>query len=464
MVLTLFVAGNPAFGQTVQIDMDEASFAYGPGQSLVEIYLSFDAAGLTFREHERGMLAQLPVVYSLNRSSSAALDGTPVDPVYSDTGSISFVVVDTTLLQPGQFFVHQFRTTVPPGEYEMVIDVLEDSLDGRQPFSLRRDVVVPDYEVEGLVALSDLTLASSILQSSDRTSVFYKNGMEIRPNANQLYGGGLSQVFYYVEAYNLDESKVGANEYTVLSYIAEANQSGPISGLSNRKKRTIRDPDVLIGSFDVSKLASGSYFMKLAVLDADNQSLVEQSRKFFVYNPDVQREIVLGDEVNFESSEFAGMSETEVSRAFELISVIATNRERRRLKSIEDEEERRRFLFDFWAARDPNPATRENEFRDEYYRRVQFAEERYSSSFTDGWKSDRGQIILRYGMPSAVDPHLYDRGYSPYEIWEYNNIAGEGQALFVFADRQGFGDFEQVHSTVTGETQSPNWLLDLQRK
>ncbi|MCB0718958.1 MAG: GWxTD domain-containing protein [Bacteroidetes bacterium] len=461
---SLFMIAVPASSQGLQVDMDEASFAYGPEASLVEVYLAFDAAGLSFVPHERGMVAQLPIIYSLSRSTNAELEGTPVEPVYADTGAINFVVADTSLLQRGQYFVHQLRTTVPPGEYEMTVDIMADSLAGRQGLVLRRDVVIPNYRDKGLVKLSDLALASSIARSDNRESVFYKNGLEIRPNANQLYGGGLSTLFYYVEAYNLNAEAVGGQDYTVLSFISEANQAGPMEEYSSRRQRDIRDPDVIVGSFDISGLPSGSYFLKIAVLDSDNESLVEQSRKFFVYNPDVERAAITGEEVSFESSEFAGMSDADVERAFDVIGVIATSRERSRLKRIEDGEEKRRFLYEFWETRDPNPSTRENEFRDEYYRRVQFADERYASSFNDGWKSDRGHAVLKYGMPSAVDPHLYDRDTSPYEIWEYNNIPGQGQAIFVFADTQGFGNFELVHSTVSGERRNPDWITELRKK
>jgi hypothetical protein len=66
-------------------------------------------------------------------------------------------------------------------------------------------------------------------------------------------------------------------------------------------------------------------------------------------------------------------------------------------------------------------------------------------------------------MPSAVEPHLYDRDMEPYELWQYNNIPGEGQAIFVFADRNGFGEFELLHSTVSGEPKLPNWQQELRQ-
>ncbi|NBW94914.1 MAG: hypothetical protein EBR20_11300, partial [Bacteroidetes bacterium] len=67
---------------------------------------------------------------------------------------------------------------------------------------------------DGLVGISDVTLASSIEQSPDRDNVFWKNGLLIRPNANQLFGSGLNTLFYYAEVYNLDQVESSNGTYT----------------------------------------------------------------------------------------------------------------------------------------------------------------------------------------------------------------------------------------------------------
>ena len=79
----------------------------------------------------------------------------------------------------------------------------------------------------------------------------------------------------------------------------------------------------------------------------------------------------------------------------------------------------------------------------------------------EGWKTDRGRAYIKYGSPSNIEPHLYDRGFKPYELWEYNNIPGAGHALFVFADLTAFGEFELIHSTVAGERKLVNWIDEL---
>jgi GWxTD domain-containing protein len=199
------------------------------------------------------------------------------------------------------------------------------------------------------------------------------------------------------------------------------------------------------------------------VLNENNESMAEQARKFFVFNPDVEREQATTLEMSFETSPYATMSEEEVEKGVKHIELIATDRERSRIKSIEDLDERRRFLMEFWRARDPNPSTSNNEFRDEFYGRLQYANQRYTTSLQEGWNTDRGRVIIKYGTPSQIDPHLYDRDAKPHEIWEFNNIPGEGQAVFIFADLSSFGEFELIHSTVTGEMRSPDWQQQVRR-
>ncbi|MCH8276898.1 MAG: GWxTD domain-containing protein [Bacteroidetes bacterium] len=448
----------------IQLDVDHASFAYGEGQSIVEIYLAFEAATLTFELDSLGYVAYLPVDLGVYRSTQAELTGTPRGPIWSDSLDLSFVIADTTDLAEGQHFVHQVRTTVPPGEYELRVDIAADQIGGRLALELRRDMLIPDYSDADAVALSDVTLATSIQRSDDRDDLFYKNSMVIRPNANQLFGSGLDRLYYYAEVYNADLVQSSAGKYTVMTYIAEANVPQPISDLQRRTERDQRPIDVLVGSFDLKKLPSSSYFLRIVILNENNEAVVEQSRKFFVYNPGVERvQQIVGLEVSFETSRYASMTEEEVDASEEHIRIIATERERNRLKGIEDLDERRRFLMDFWLKRDPNTSTPINEYREEFLARVQYANDRYTTNFDEGWRTDRGEIFIKYGAPTAIDPHLYDRDTVPYETWEYNNIPGAGQAIFVFADRDGFGMYELIHSTVTGERRLANWRAELRR-
>lgn len=461
--LFLLPAQGTSAQQAIQLDLDHSSFAFDSESSLVEMYLAFEAATLIFKADSMGFTAALPVDVSIVHASDAVLEGTPMDAVWSDSLDLQFVLADTSGIQPGQQFVHQIRANVAPGEYEIVVDVPADTSVGRQSLSLRREVVVPDFSDNDAVGLSDVTLASELRRARDRDEAFYKSGLVVRPNANQLFGLGLPHVYYYTEAYNLESLASTENEYTVFAYLSEVNLPQPLPDHQKRQSRPLRSPDVLVGSFDVSALPSGSYFLRIALLNSENESLVERSRRFFVYNPGVERAPVVAAEEEFETSQYATMTEEQVEQARKHIEIIATATERRRLDGIEDLDERRRFLMDFWRKRDPVPSTSINEFQEEFYQRLQYANDRYTSTFMEGWETDQGRTIIKYGPPSRFDPHLMDRETAPYEIWEYNNIPGEGQAIFVFADRSNFGLFELIHSSVAGERKLANWQQELRR-
>lgn len=447
----------------VTLNVDHAVFAYSEDASLLELYLAVEAATLDFERDSAGFRAELPLDIALRRSATAALQGVSDQVAWADSIVLNFSLPDTTNLSEGQHFIHQLRTAVPPGEYELSLSVPASAAHGRQLLELRRDILVPELGDDGRVALSDVTLASEIQPGNDRTNPFFKNGLVIRPNANLLFGQGLDQLYYYAEAYGVNELAGSDGNYTVYTYVSEANRPQPVADLSRRLDREARTPDVLVGQFDVGALPSGSYFLRLAVLNEENEAVVEQARKFFVYNPGVERERPPAVDIDFEASQYATMTQEDVEQSFEHIAIIANESEQRRMRRLADLEARQRFLKEFWDKRDDNPATTINEFRDEFYRRLQYVNDRYSSNRQPGWKTDRGRTVIRYGMPANIEPHLYDRDAAPHEIWQYNSIPGEGQAIFVFADLNGFGLFELIHSSVAGERSIPNWEAELRR-
>src|SRR5690554_3456643 len=108
----LLVCGLPGRGAAqpataVQVNLDHAAFAYDASTSLLELYLSFEAASLPFDPAEQGFESALPLDLVLRRSTEAALPGTPSEPVWQDSLLLRFAVADTSAVQAGQQFVHQ---------------------------------------------------------------------------------------------------------------------------------------------------------------------------------------------------------------------------------------------------------------------------------------------------------------------------------------------------------------------
>ncbi|MEM1041485.1 MAG: GWxTD domain-containing protein [Bacteroidota bacterium] len=464
-----FAAAAPAFAQQpaailpLQLDVDHAAFRYDAETSLVEAYLAFEASSLPYVRADEQFEVVLPVIVGLRRSSTGGLAQASETLAFADTLAYRFAVPDTSGLVQGQYFVQQVRAAVPSGEYVLEVDVLGNEDLGRAAFAARSDVSVPDFEGAGdRVMVSDLTLASSIRRSEDREIPFYKNGLAVLPNPNKLFGQGLPTLYYYAEAYGLDAA-AGGGTYTLFAYLASSDLAQPMAGFQQRTERAARPTDVLVGQFDLSEVPSGSYYLRLALLDENNEALAEQGRKFFIFNPGVAQPVAEADGSSYEANLYAVMPEEEVEQNLAHAGVLANDREQGQMRRLATLDAKRDFLARFWAGRDENPLTPINETRRRFYELVQYTNGRYSTSFTEGWNTDRGNVVLKYGQPSQVDPNLYDSETVPHETWEYDNIPGAGRSLFVFVDRLGFGDFELIHSTVNGEVSMPDWQQQLRR-
>lgn len=132
---------------------------------------------------------------------------------------------------------------------------------------------------------------------------------------------------------------------------------------------------------------------------------------------------------------------------------IITDEERTAFKRLATDEEREQFIEQFWLRRDPSPDTQENEFKEEHYRRIAYANERYASGIP-GWKTDRGRIYITFGPPDENESHpsggTYERPFEegggttstyPFEKWRYRWIEGIGSDIII----------EFVDPTMTGE-------------
>ncbi len=86
------------------------------------------------------------------------------------------------------------------------------------------------------------------------------------------------------------------------------------------------------------------------------------------------------------------------------VGYIITDEERKAFKRLSTDDERENFIEAFWLRRDPTPDTEENEFKEEHYRRIAYANERFASGIP-GWKTDRGRIYIVYGPPDEIDDH-----------------------------------------------------------
>jgi GWxTD domain-containing protein len=136
---------------------------------------------------------------------------------------------------------------------------------------------------------------------------------------------------------------------------------------------------------------------------------------------------------------------------------IITDEERAAFKQLSNDEERDNFIEAFWQRRDPTPDTEENEYKEEHYQRIAYANEHFAAG-VPGWKTDRGRMYIVFGKPDEIDSHpsggTYERPMEegggetstfPFEDWRYRYIDGIGQEVIMeFVDTCMCGEYHMT--------------------
>lgn len=129
---------------------------------------------------------------------------------------------------------------------------------------------------------------------------------------------------------------------------------------------------------------------------------------------------------------------------------IITPEERDVFLKLQTDEERDRFIEEFWRRRDSDPKTAVNEFKEEHYRRIQYANEHFTAGIP-GWKTDRGMVYIKFGPPDDIEDYPAGSTYvrlnhegggttlvHPFQVWRYNYIEGVGDNVEIeFVDPHG---------------------------
>ena len=136
------------------------------------------------------------------------------------------------------------------------------------------------------------------------------------------------------------------------------------------------------------------------------------------------------------------------------VAYIISDEERKAFKNLSNDEEREAFIEQFWLRRNPNPDSPENEFREEHYRRIAYANEHFAAG-KPGWKTDRGHVYIAFGKPDSIDSHPSGGSYQrpmdegggetstfPFEVWHYRYLESIGENIDLeFVDTCMCGDY-----------------------
>jgi GWxTD domain-containing protein len=426
-----------------RLDRDYCVFRNEDSRIFLEFYYSFHQTQLLFIRSTSGFDAagelKLDIVStSLNNS------------VIQRTFKIPLSIPDTASYNKNSNLTGQLNILLDSGRYIFHITALDyynpaDSVIYTDSINLSR---FP----ENMIAISGIQLSSNIGRSEDIKGVFYKNTLEVVPNPLGLFGNNLSKLFYYFELYNIQKAYI-SEDYSIVSKITDLNDN--VLKTNTRKYRIKNNTKVEYGEFDVNDLKTNSYKLVIEVQNNKDSTIVKNQKKFIIFNTDTSAVTNQPAADDYLLSEYANFTEKQIDDEFLYAIYIATDTDKDQFELLKTLESKRKFLFEFWKHKDIA--------KQEYFRRIKYANTNLKTDFSPGWKTDRGRVYCTYGPPTDIERHPFEGQQRAYEIWTYDNL--QGGVIFVFADLgNATGNYGLIHSTARNEFRDDNWKDKLRIK
>jgi GWxTD domain-containing protein len=321
--------------------------------------------------------------------------------------------------QRGEDISDHLDFQVPPARYRVEVTVTD--LVAERASSTNVPIEVPSAQ-PGLVWFSDLTLGVVEGTGAGAAPGF-------TPNPSRRYGDNIAAFAAMGEIYDRRGQDAGDATYRLFYKVVSETGEQLFSAdttLSRHEGKT---------SFQLHprlvSIGPGSYRFTVAVNVPPKPGSKEKTTT-------IRRDKSFDVDQSRATMGFASAQSVDVLR------YVATQQEIDDIGKLQGEDARKAYWDAFWKRRDPTPETPENEARDAFYQRVQYANQHFATG-GPGWKTDMGRVYIVYGRPDEVvrNPFNFDR--PPEEIWYYYR----DRRTFVFVDRDGFGRYEQV-STPAG--------------
>jgi len=340
---------------------------------------------------------------------------------------------------------------LPPGDYTIHL-LCADVNDTTRRDSFVTPLNIVSYPTDREF-LSDIEFCTSIQASTDKQSLFYKNTLEVLPNPSRLYGSGLPIMYYYTTAYNLLKN---SNQKNVIVRTSVIDASGKEIIANDKTKPRLYNSSVEVGTVNLTTLKTGTFLFRVSLLDSLKNILTATDKRFFIYKygsiPDSSLNPTGSD---FIGSKYAILSEKDLDNLFNQARYIASGFERDQYDKLTELKAKQNFLYDFWKRRATDRQTQSDKVEEAYYKRVEYANEQFTSGFREGWKTDRGRIYIFYGQYDEIERFPSTSESNPYEIWHYPNI--QGGVIFIFVDRDALGNYILAHSTHRDELHDQDW-------
>lgn len=422
----------------LSLNLDYSRFRHDAQNGYLEVYYSFVPSSLTFEfvdgKYHGGVTLTTRIV---NRATQAvtAEKQTPLPIAEADTAATWYRFPFTT----------QTGFQLPLGLYRLEIS----AVDSKAPVRVAQ--VQREFDIDAFPAtpaLSDVQLCKKIAASQKPDDLFYKNTLEVVPQPSTLFGVATSPVvFHYAELYGLAPTQA----YMLKTMFLDGD--GKVVYEKSEEKKYPSATALTIGNKMVTSLPSGKYVLRCVLAEAGGAELARTEKIFYILNPHLKPPQI--DATTVLSKEMEGFTAKELDSEFQQVRYLTTNEENKIYSQVTTLEGKREFLLKVWKEASVGRLDKPAISRAEYKRRVALSNAQYSAFGKEGWRTDRGRVIVLYGAPDEVQRFVSEAGSRGHEIWKYFQL--DSGVEFVFIDRTGYGDFQLVHSTKRGELSDLNW-------
>lgn len=417
IMIAIVLMGTPIFqvqACSLLSEEPELEFAVGifshaaseSGKNSLELYLKIAYDAMQFiKAGPDSFKAELLTTIDIMSS-----DGLPME--FKE--SIDQVFIDDIKLSTSteNFRLQRFQFELPPGDYEISIR-LKDQVTGHEAEKTSKREIKAYAADE--IAVSDLLLLEKTWDDPE-------HGRQVLPRVTRYWNTDF-QLLAFFEVYNVPKA-----DSILVSYEISDTERG---GLINGTEKTASAGPVTKCFVEIlaDKLSQGDYVLNLTI--SANGAQLTLSSPFDWY--------------------IEGFPEglTDIDKAIEVLKYLSPDKEYKRLRALEGAERFQAFT-QFWKERDPTPLTSANEFREEYYRRVQYANEHYDVVGKEGWQTDRGWVYVMLGPPDDIDRDPYatypsvGKTIKAVQIWSYHKY----NRSLIFYDDSGFDQFILANPSV----------------
>ncbi len=408
----------------LQFYVDYAAFMGKENKSYTEFYLMFFSDQLINETNASDTMKEFLVKSKISNLSDGKI-------IHDKQWNTSALLPRDSSNPNNTVIYDQWAEFLNPGIYNIDITIAARGTEksGEADFS----ITVPGFDSSS-TDISQIEFVSEVKKENEKTP-FTKGNQEVIPNPWRRYGALNSRLSFFYELYNIPAGGNLKGEYVItdkagktikkLTDINYGNSSGNLS---------------VVHGINVARLSTGTYDLNIIIDDSANGNTFTESRPF---------EIIQLDSI----AQSPGLTKEEAEIEGGLIKYLGTPSEYQFYENL-DMTGKTQYVINFWAEKDPTPGTPQNEFLQKVMERFRYANQNFKWADIPGWKSDRGRILIKYGMPDDIDSHNTEAGTRNYEVWTYNQ---DKQFSFVFADLRSNGNYKLIHSTKEGEISDPNW-------